>query len=300
LLNCSVVNDIQFKGLNFHVFRDDLYELSPGERALSGNKARKLYHYFMNDFPSITNIVCYGSAQSNMLFSLSRLAQIKGWEFEFFVDHVPKHLFKNPRGNYALALKNGAKIKKVNANQIQSLVEETAGGKPHTLYIPQGGRHADSEYGIAMLAKDIESWVEISDLANPHLMLASGSGTMAFYLQKHLPFKVMTCPCVGSSDYLRNQFFQLESINKEHPLVLETSRKYHFGKLYPEFLQIWQELKMATQIEFDLVYDPLGWLCMIDFAKTNSKVDLIYLHQGGQVGNQTMLERYQRRAEILK
>ncbi len=294
------IQPIQFKGFGYVVWRDDLYELIPGEKAFGGNKARKLYHYVMNDFPDITTLVSYGSPQSNMLFSLSRLAQIKGWEFEFFVDHVPQNLFEKPRGNYALALQNGAKIKKVNANRIQSWVEEYAASKPHTLYIPEGGRHAGSEPGIAMLARDLEHWVEIAGLANPQLMLASGTGTMAYYLQKHMSFDVMTCPCVGSADYLRDQFFELGPSEKAHPLVLETTRKYHFGKLYPEFLQLWQELKKATEIEFDLLYDPLGWLCMMDFAKTNPDVDLIYLHQGGQLGNQTMLERYQRRAEYFQ
>ncbi len=107
------IQPIQFKGFGYVVWRDDLYELIPGEKAFGGNKARKLYHYVMNDFPDITTLVSYGSPQSNMLFSLSRLAQIKGWEFEFFVDHVPQNLFEKPRGNYALALQNGAKIKKL-------------------------------------------------------------------------------------------------------------------------------------------------------------------------------------------
>ncbi len=290
------IQAIQFKGIECAVWRDDRYELIQGEKAFGGNKARKLYHYVMNDFPDITTLVSYGSPQSNMLFSLSRLAQIKGWTFEFYVDHIPQNLVDNPRGNYAHALQNGAKIKQTDANHTQTWVEEYVSSKPCTLYIPEGGRHASSEPGIAMLAGELEHWVATSGLVNPHLMLASGTGTTACYLKKHLSFNVLTCACVGNADYLYDQFTELEPNQKNHPLVWELARKYHFGKLYPEFLQIWQELKVATDIEFDLLYDPLGWLCMLDFAARMPGADLIYLHQGGQLGNQTMLERYQRRA----
>ena len=291
------VHSIYFKGVECFVWRDDLYELISGEKAFSGNKARKLYHYITNDFPNISTLVSYGSPQSNMLFSLSKLAQIKGWSFEFYVDHIPQNLFDNPRGNYACALKNGARIIKTDAMQTQDWVEDYVSNKPHTLYIPEGGRHANSEPGIAMLASDLERWVASSGLANPYVMLASGTGTTACFLQKHLSFGVLTCPCVGSADYLLDQFSELEPDGNAHPGILEATRKYHFGKLYTEFLQIWQEIKTATGIEFDLLYDPLGWLCMLDFAETNPGADLIYLHQGGQLGNQTMLERYERQAE---
>jgi len=274
------------------VYRDDCYELIPGEKAFGGNKARKLYHYVTNDFPQIATLVSYGSPQSNMLFSLSRLAQIKGWEFEFYVDHIPQNLVDNPRGNYARALQNGAKIKQVDAGNTQAWVEEYARNKPRYLYIPEGGRHANSEPGIAMLARDLEHWVTSSGLANPHLMLPSGTGTTACYIQKHVSFDVLTCPCVGSAGYLLDQFSELEPDRKVYPVILEVTGKYHFGKLYPEFLQIWQQLKTATEIEFDLLYDPLAWICMLDFARKNPGMDLIYLHQGGQSGNQTMLERY--------
>ena len=76
----------------------------------SGNKARKLYYFLQNDFPDITKLVSYGSAQSNAMYSLSVLAKMKGWDFEYFVDHIADYLKDHPQGNYKAAVDNGMKI----------------------------------------------------------------------------------------------------------------------------------------------------------------------------------------------
>ncbi|MEQ9022151.1 MAG: hypothetical protein RLN82_05250 [Pseudomonadales bacterium] len=182
------------------------------------------------------------------------------------------------------------------AENLQARVEERVNETPSVLYIPEGGRSAESEPGIALLAQEIEQWIMAEQLANPRVMLPSGTGTMAFYLQKHLSFEVLTCPCVGSPDYLQAQFAKLEPRGKRQPTILRPKQKYHFGKLYSEFYQVWQQLNSETAIEFDLLYDPLGWLCMEEYRSLNPREDLIYLHQGGQLGNRTMLERYWRQA----
>ncbi len=93
-------------------------------------------------------------------------------------------------------------------------------------------------------------------------MLPSGTGTTALFLQKNLPFEVFTVACVGGSEYLKKQFFHLEKEEKYHPKIIQMPKKYHFGKLYKEFYEIWKELKAETKIEFDLLYDPLGFLAL--------------------------------------
>ncbi len=288
------VQKIQFQGAEYSVWRDDLHELVPGEPALGGNKARKLYYYLNREFAGIDTLVSYGSVQSNMLYSLSVLANIKGWDFNFYVQHIPKNLAESPRGNYHRAIKNGAKIEPLGNGNIRARVERLVGGRSSVLYIPEGGCSRESEPGIALLAKEINQWVDHQALQKPRLMLPSGTGTMAFYLQKHLSIEVLTCACVGDSGYLEEQLMALGPGDRL-PTILPTKGKYHFGRLYPEFYQIWQELKAETNIEFDLLYDPLGWLTMLDYRQRNPEVDLIYLHQGGQLGNQTMLERYRRK-----
>ena len=55
------------------------------------------------------------------------------------------------------------------------------------------------------------------------------------------------------------------------------------------------ELLKQTNIEFDLLYDSLGWIVFEEFVKNLENKDgyvFLYIHQGGVLGNKTMLERY--------
>ena len=309
-----MVQEVVFRGISLFVKRDDLFLLeSNGELGLSGNKARKLHHYLTADLSEISRIVSYGSAQSNMLYSLSCLARLRGWRLDFYADHIADDLVKNPRGNYAAAIANGAQIHSVGelarANQ-QSLcdyVEKNKVGGSSTLYIPEGGRSAFAELGLKELAAEINAWVVENEISNPKIILPSGTGTSALYLQKHLPFDVLTCACVGSADYLRQQFLKLSEELEHHPTMLfppadseGNAKKYHFGKCYPEFYAIWQELEQETGICFELLYDPQGWICLTEYVRqktSEGKVldeSLIYIHQGGILGNESMLPRYRR------
>lgn len=322
----SPIQKICFQGHSLYVKRDDLLDAADSvgsskgqiafKSAFSGNKARKLHYYLENDFPNISTLISYGSAQSNMLYSLSRLAQLKGWQLEFYVDHVAGHLKQNPQGNYAAALANGAAIyeavdveryeaKEVNGvdgfNLERLVLNHILPGRTDVLYIPEGGRSVEAESGIKKLAAELEAWVCEQQIEQPKVMLPSGTGTTALFLQKHLPFEVLSCACVGSDDYLRQQFSALNPDSGAHPRILPSpldkngqSKKYHFGKLYPEFYQIWQQLQQQTGITFELLYDPLGWLCMMDYLKTEPDATLIYLHQGGLLGNDSMVTRYTR------
>ncbi len=324
----TTVQKIIFRGATYYLKRDDLYAPPDvrGQRipsslklGFSGNKARKLHHYIQADLPEIRRLVSYGSAQSNMLFSLSCLAKLKGWKLDFYVDHIASHLEQNPRGNYAAALVNGAQIHSLGdkcraenislARYVEAIVEEDEAG----LYIPEGGHFPQAEQGIKILAEEIQTWVSENNIKDPCLMLPSGTGTTALYLQKHLNFKVLTCACVGSMDYLRQQFSCLSQKPRDHPEILQPPpgahgqvRKYHFGKCYPEFYSIWRELKEQTGVCFDLLYDPLGWICLLEYLHKNrvnkdtQQGSMIYLHQGGLLGNDSMRFRYERASRRAK
>lgn len=282
-------------------------EVKEVDAAFYGNKAWKLDYYLTTDFPGITKLISYGSAQSNMLYSLSVLAKLKGWSFDFYVNHIASHLKDSPRGNYAAALNNGARIIEFSSeNSLTTerfLLDEVIPNEPKVVFIPEGGRSAESEQGIEKCAEQILRWVSSNGIENPKLMLPSGTGTTALFLQKHLPFDVITCACVGSAEYLTKQFLELESNTKNHPKILPVfenktgkQKKFHFGKLYREFYFIWQELLKQTGVEFDLLYDPMGWLCLEQGIETSNKDNetYLYLHQGGLKGNETMRSRYNR------
>ena len=246
-----------------------------------------------------------------MLYSLAVLAKNKSWQLEFFVDHIPENLLANPRGNYADALALGARIIEFPKHQAKvSLARYAAGiakSDPNTIFVPEGGASSVAEDGAEILAKEICDWSSEEQFDNVKVMLPSGTGTMAYYLQKHLPFEVLTCACVGGPDYLRRQMLALEQKADIRPTILRElpdecvgSRKLYFGKPHKALYDIWSELRSETGVEFDLLYDPLGWLYLIKYLddlnalESRKKSTILYLHQGGLRGNQSMLPRYQR------
>jgi 1-aminocyclopropane-1-carboxylate deaminase/D-cysteine desulfhydrase-like pyridoxal-dependent ACC family enzyme len=58
---------------------------------------------------------------------------------------------------------------------------------------------------------------------------------------------------------------------------------------------MWLELKDTLNIEFDLLYDPYGWIVMMEHIQTLNLSPLLYIHQGGILGNDSMLPRYERK-----
>ncbi len=284
------VEQICFKGVTLYLKRDDLIHAD-----FSGNKARKFHYYLENAFPSIEKLVSYGSSQSNAMYSMSVLAKMRGWEFEFTVDHLSAYLRENPHGNYAGSIKNG----------MQTHVGRGAPTPTHknTLFIEEGGRQQEAEYGIKLLAQEITAWQEEHKVKALNIFLPSGTGTTALFLQKSLHGEgvvgvehptVYTCPCVGDSAYLKKQFFDLEKNVAYHPSILTLEKKHHFGKLYKENYKIWLELRKQTGVEFDLLYDPLGWRVMLATPEIFDK-PVMYIHQGGLLGNESMLPRYERK-----
>ena len=275
----SPTQSVIFNNQRYFVKRDDLLH-----KDFSGNKARKFYYFLKNDFTNIKKIISHGSAQSNAMYSLSVLAKIKGLKFDYYVDHIASFLKENPAGNYKYALENGMNIK-----------EETLplSFKDDELFISEGGAVFEASFGIKILADEIMLWTKENNIKNLKLFLPSGTGTTALYLQKYLPFEVLTCSCVGDDEYLTKQFLELE--NENHPTIVKKEKKYHFGKLYKEFYEIHKELLKQTNIEFDLLYDSLGWLCFEKYVKTlenNFNYNFLYIHQGGVLGNISIIERY--------
>ncbi|GIU48912.1 1-aminocyclopropane-1-carboxylate deaminase [Shewanella algidipiscicola] len=300
-LTDTPVHVLHVDGHDVFVKRDDL--LHP---AFSGNKARKFAYFLEQDFPSIDTLVGYGSPQANSLYSMSALAKLKGWQLQFYVDHIASHLLNNPLGNYRAALQNGAKIIDLSqcldrgqhdcADYIEQCVLP---GRDELLFIPEGGRCHYAEPGVRQLAREIIAWKQAEQLSQLTVFLPSGTGTTALFLQKSFTelddsIQVMTCSAVGGDDYLKLQWRMLASDESMFPQILSPNKRYHFGKLYPEFFQVWQKLKQAG-MEFELLYDPLGWLVLLHFLANKPMAKVLYVHQGGILGNESMLPRYRRK-----
>ena len=299
----SPIEEIFVDGKHFYLKRDDL--IHPD---FSGNKARKFYYYLMHDFPKVKKLISYGSSQSNAMYSLSVLAKMKGWEFDYYVDHLSDYLRENPQGNYREALERGMRISTGHPKSIcpfsrarlaPSIEEED---KESVLFVSEGGRQKEAEVGIRMLAKEIIDWQKEKGIEKLNIFLPSGTGTTALFLQKALSalnaqrstIKVFTTPCVGDNAYLKRQFLMLEDDEKFHPTILNLEKKYHFGKLYRDYYKIWLKLRQQTGVEFDLLYDPKGWMTVMAYPKIFLEPTL-YIHQGGLIGNESMLLRYERK-----
>ena len=277
----SKTSKISLNNQKYFVKRDDLLHSD-----FSGNKARKFYYFLKNDLQGIEKIISHGSNQSNAMYSLSVLCKLKNLKFDYYVSHLPDILSKNPNGNYKEAVKNGMNL---------IIGEVPQNFKENELFISEGGAVKEASFGIEMLANEIKSWAKEQNIEEKKLkiFLPSGTGTTALYLQKFLPFEVFTCSCVGDDEYLKEQFLDLEG--KNHPKILKKEKKYHFGKLYIEFYLKHLELLKQTNIEFDLLYDSLGWIVFEEFVKNLENKDdyiFLYIHQGGVLGNKTMIERY--------
>ncbi|QIR74876.1 1-aminocyclopropane-1-carboxylate deaminase/D-cysteine desulfhydrase [Sulfurospirillum diekertiae] len=278
-----------FKNHIFYIKRDDLLD-----KDFSGNKARKFYYFLTHDFPHIKRVVSSGSNQSNAMYSLSVLARLKGWEFIYVCDHIPHFLKENPIGNYKEALVNGMNIieSHLREEEAKKWLDETS------LHVKEGGRQLEAEEGMKILANELLSDIQTHSIQNPYLFLPSGTGTTALFLQKHLPFPVFTCNTVGDSMYLQKQWKMVEPDLTCVPTILETKKKYHYGKLYPELFELWKSLKDEMGVTFDLVYDPVGWKVLLEHIASLDGTP-IYLHQGGILGNSSMIARYVRKANML-
>ena len=281
----SPIHEIVFNKQKYFIKRDDLLNSD-----FSGNKARKFYYYLINDFPDIKKVVSHGSSQSNAMYSLSVLCKLKNWQFDYYVDHTASFLKENPIGNYKYAIKNGMNI--IEGNLPDFFDKEI-------LFINEGGALVQASHGIEVLANEIKLWINQNNIKDIKVFLPSGTGTTALFLQKYLPFEVLTCPCVGDEEYLKKQFEVLEK--KNHPLILKIDKKYHFGKLYKEFYEIHNNLLTQTNIEFDLLYDSLGWICFENYVKQlkEANTTFLYIHQGGIIGNESMYDRYKHKYPLI-
>lgn len=236
-----------------------------------------------------TQIYSYGGAQSNAMLSIAALCHQKGWEFHYTTKKLPAYLKAHPAGNLKISLELGMKLHEVeDYNEAVSSLEMQQ--QSSTLLIPQGGAGPLARQGIKVLADEISIWQKEQIGGDVTIVTPSGTGTTAYYLAQALPqCKVATTAVVGEREYLLTQIAKLGDYPSNLE-ILQSQTKYHFGKPYVEFLAIYRELKQ-NGIEFDLLYAAKMWLVLLENINI-IEGDVLYVHSGGIVGNQTMLQRY--------
>lgn len=83
----------------------------------------------------------------------------------------------------------------------------------------------------------------------------------------------------------------LNGANSPNLFILKTPRKFHFAKPYKELLRIHQRALKECGVEFSLLYDSVGLLTMLAYKDFFTR-KVLYIHQGGARGNESMLARY--------
>ncbi|RLL53568.1 pyridoxal-phosphate dependent enzyme [Mariprofundus sp. EBB-1] len=293
MLADSAIEPFLFRGHRFLVKRDDLID-----PLLSGNKYRKLYSLIHTPAQQYKQLLSYGGTQSNAMLSIAALCHQKSWQFHYTSKPVPAHLKQEPTGNLKLALELGMQLHEVAHDDYDAAISVLKSqAEDGCLFVPQGGADPIARAGIGQLATEITQWQQEHEIESLYVVTPSGTGTTAFYLAEALNnATVLTTPAVGDKAYLLSQMNLLGAV-PENLRMLESDKKHHFARPYPELLKIWQELK-DTGIAFDLIYGALMWHTLLQHIDS-IKGTVLYVHSGGLIGNATMLERYRHKGMIL-
>lgn len=271
-------------GRRIWVLRDDLLGV------FNGNKARKLAYFLNADLSKYDKIVSFGSSQSNAMQSMSVFAKIKGFEFHYVSEHLSSFLRENPCGNFKNALENGMKFYEHENRRdfALSLMDKK------TLFIEEGVAQSEAEFGFIKQAEEIENFADKKNIKFD-IFLPSGTGASAAFLAKNAKFNVFSTPCVADEKFLNEQILKLAPNAKVE--ILSAGTKFHFAKPNPILFKIWKEVCAQSKIEFDLIYDPVGFLALFKNL-SRFKNEILYIHQGGILGNETQLKRYKRKFKL--
>ncbi len=275
---------VEINGREFLIKRDDLID-----PYLSGNKYRKLYSLIQTASHTLDRVISYGGTQSNAMLSIAKVCQDKGWEFHYYTKPLSKTQKAMPKGNYRYALELGMRHYEIEHPLYKEFIASlTIEEDSRTLIVHQGGAGSDAKKGIEKLAEEIRK----QEVPGKALATPSGTGTTALFLAHSLPeYRIYTTPAVGDAEYLKEQMRALADI-PSNLIILESDRKYAFGRPYRELWQIYSKLKEETGIEFDLLYAPLMWKMLLE----QTDEEICYIHSGGVRGNESMIERYERMA----
>eukprot|EP01126_Amoeba_proteus_P067289 TRINITY_DN9901_c0_g1_i1.p1 TRINITY_DN9901_c0_g1~~TRINITY_DN9901_c0_g1_i1.p1 ORF type:complete len:257 (-),score=30.99 TRINITY_DN9901_c0_g1_i1:104-874(-) len=252
------------------------------------------------------------------MVAVAQMAREFGLKFTYLTKPLSKYLRNNPSGNYLFSIELGMETVFTSQNLDEILLEYH--NDPTALVIPRGGYFKEAEFGISILAEELNSFICSGQLGNTEdvaIVVPSGTGITAFYLSKwfhqkekealnwsldRVPRKVSvySVPVSMCRHQMETEF---ERMNNQHtgnrdesrglPVVLDTRKNYRFGEPHPLFLKIYRFMKEKKQVEFDLIYAPKTWRAIFENRKLIKERNLIYIHTGGISGNVSQLRRYE-------
>ncbi len=280
----SPITELELFGRRWLVKRDDLLDSQ-----INGNKARKLYKFAASGLGT-KRVISYGGAQSNAMQAISVLAKLQNVEFVYYAKTLPSMLKTSPTGNLKAALENGMRLIELPHDKYETEVANILSlDDTDTLVIRQGGADEYARDGLEILANELNEFATRNGLRNPIAITSSGTGTTAGYLSDYLDFECLTTPCVSNADFLNGEFERLGVTKK--PTILETIEKIAFAAPHQKLLSIYKGL-IGAGVEFDLIYDAKCWLAISENLEYFEGRDVIFVHSGGILGNETQLARY--------
>ena len=230
--------------------------------------------------------------------SIAALCKRKGWPFLYITKVLSTTLKQVKSGNLEAALDDGMELIEVMHEEYRDVVSSLHSDLPNArvqkregdLVLAQGGADLGAKEGVEQLAEEISVWQLENGSKELTVVTPSGTGTTAYFLAISLPeVTVITTPLIGSVEYLEEQMAYLGAL-PGNLTILETQKKYRFGKTYAEYITVYQAL-LDQGIEMDLLYAPK---MLIALSENMDKIEgnLFYVHSGGVKGNSSMLERY--------
>lgn len=287
----SPIECVTFSDRKLYIKRDDLISNN-----FSGNKFRKLYHYLHKDLSGYKKIISYGGLQSNAMFSIAALANLKGIAFIYYTRALHKNLTDND-GNYAQALLLGMHVEYVDVECDEDLRDfvQSQKNNPQTLMISQGAAQESAKEGIEVLADEIKAWKNSFNIKDLLVMTPSGTGTTASFLHQALykdGIEVLTTPVVGKMDYLKDQIKRTHTY-ENYPSMIPTQKRYHFAKPH---ITLYENYKILYDqgIEIDLIYAPVMLQAFKEHLDDYKDKTVLYIHSGGLLGNASQIKRYEK------
>ncbi len=284
----SPLSKIFLDGRPFVIKRDELID-----KHLAGNKYRKLYTLLQTPKETYTTLISYGGTQSNAMLALASLCQKKSWEFIYYTKPLSDTQKEHQNGNFYEALQLGMLHREIETELYKDFISSLRVNLAQkTLIVDQGGAALEAKEGLKVLANEIRSEKRYLDQENIRAVATpSGTGTTALFLALALPeYTIYTTPCIGDIEYLNSQMLSLVETLPKNLHILAPKKKYHFAKPYKEFYTVYNKL-VDVGIEFDLLYAPQMWECLLEQTYEN----VLYIHSGGVTGNSSMLERYKKK-----
>lgn len=197
-------------------------------------------------------------------------------------------------------------------------------------WIPQGGCFLQAQQGVDTLGMELQDFITSSSTSYEKwkVIVSSGTGTTALFLSQFFhavnpAVEVLAVPCGCSSSSLMSEMRALDSASNRlnvFPTVVPSEPKRAFAKPCLAHWALWQSLRQQTSIEFDLIYAPRCWELLIEHYGVKCDDDqgsssgleryqsdssvladawegcgVIYYHCGGVEGNESQIDRYNRR-----